>query len=296
MIERRPALGKGLSALIPEVPEQPKQGTIEVDVDLLSPNDQQPRMSFDDARLDELAASIKANGVIQPILVRRSGTSFKIIAGERRWRAAQRAGLLKVPVVVREVSEGSDRDLLELALVENIQRENLNPVDEAVAYQRLSDDFGLTQEQIADAVGKDRATIGNYLRLLKLPEEVRGALAGGALSMGHARAILALSDETLQRQAARDVVSQTLSVRDTEALVRKLGAPGRVRRAPTQPQQVDVHTRAAEERIRFALGTKARIIRRGQGGTIEIDFGSEDELNRLYEMLTSQQPMSPGRE
>ncbi|NOT26262.1 MAG: ParB/RepB/Spo0J family partition protein [Acidobacteria bacterium] len=295
-MERRPALGKGLSALIPEVPEQPKQGAIEIDVDLLSPNDQQPRLSIDDVKLDELAASIKANGVIQPILVRRFGSAFKIIAGERRWRAAQRAGLLKVPVVVRDVAEGSDRNLLELALVENIQRENLNPVDEAIAYQRLSDEFGLTQEQIAEAVGKDRATVANFLRLLRLPEEIRGALAGGALSMGHARAILALADDTLQRQAARDVVSQALSVRDTEALVRKLGAPARVRRTPQPAEPADVHTRAAEDRIRFALGTKARIVRRGQGGTIEIDFGSEDELNRLYEMLTSQQPTDPNRE
>lgn len=296
MMERRPALGKGLSALIPEAPEQPKQGAIEIDVDLLSPNDQQPRLSIDDVKLDELAASIRANGVIQPILVRRAGTAFKIIAGERRWRAAQRAGLLRVPVVIRDVAAGSDRNLLELALVENIQRENLNPVDEAIAYQRLSDEFGLTQEQIAEAVGKDRATVANFLRLLKLPEEIRGALAGGALSMGHARAILALGDDALQRQAARDVVSQALSVRDTEALVRKLGAPARVRRTPEPPPPVDVHTRAAEDRIRFALGTKARIVRRGQGGTIEIDFGSEDELNRLYEMLTSQHPVDPSRE
>jgi ParB family chromosome partitioning protein len=269
---------------------------MEVDVDLLSPNDQQPRLSMDDGKLDELASSIKTNGVIQPILVRRVGSAFKIIAGERRWRAAQRAGLLKVPVVVRDVPEDADRDLLELALVENIQRENLNPVDEALAYQRLSDEFGLTQEQIADAVGKDRATVANFLRLLRLPEEVRGALAGGALSMGHARAILALSEEALQRQAARDVVARALSVRDTEALVRKLGAPTRVRRMPQPAQPIDVHTRAAEDRIRFALGTKVRIVRRGQGGTIEIDFGSEDELNRLYEMLTSQQPVDSNRE
>ena len=296
MTERRPALGKGLSALIPDVPEQPTHGSMEVDVDLLSPNDQQPRLSMDDGKLDELASSIKTNGVIQPILVRRTGSAFKIIAGERRWRAAQRAGLLKVPVVVRDVPEDADRDLLELALVENIQRENLNPVDEALAYQRLSDEFGLTQEQIAEAVGTDRAPVANFLRLLRLPEEVRGALAGGALSMGHARAILALSEEALQRQAARDVVARALSVRDTEGLVRKLGAPTRVRRMPQPAQPADVHTRAAEDRIRFALGTKVRIVRRGQGGTIEIDFASEDELNRLYEMLTSQQPVDANRE
>jgi ParB family chromosome partitioning protein len=144
MIERRPALGKGLSALIPDAPEQPRQGTFEVDIDLLTPNEEQPRLSIDDGKLNELAASIKANGIIQPILVRRTENTYRIIAGERRWRAAQLAGLLKVPVVVREVPEGSDRQLLELALVENIQREDLNPVDEALAYQRLADEFGLT--------------------------------------------------------------------------------------------------------------------------------------------------------
>ena len=292
MIERRPALGKGLSALIPEAPEQPRQGTFEVDIDLLTPNEEQPRLSIDDGKLNELAASIRANGIIQPILVRRTENTYRIIAGERRWRAAQLAGLLKVPVVVREVPEGSDRQLLELALVENIQREDLNPVDEAMAYQRLADEFGLTQEQIAAAVGKDRTSVANFVRLLRLPEEVRGALKAGSLSMGHARAILALPEAPLQRQAARDVVTGGLSVRETEALVKKLGSPPRAR-AQEVPQSADVHTRAAEERIRFALGTKARIVRRGHGGTIEIEFGSESELNRLYEYLTAQRPGEP---
>ena len=315
MIERRPALGKGLSALIPDVPEPPRQGAIEVDIDVLTPNDQQPRLMLNDARLGELAASIRANGIIQPILVRRMGSAYRIIAGERRWRAAQRAGLLKVPVVIRDVPEGSERQLLELALVENLQREDLNPVDEALAYQRLADDFGLTQEQIAAAVGKDRSSVANYLRLLRLPEEVRGDLASGALSMGHARALLALPDAPSQRQAARDVISKSLSVRDTEALVKKLTAPPR----PARPEQgrppADVHTRAAEDRMRFALGTKVRIVRRDgprmrtvepalagrvaerpdRGGTIEIDFCSESELNRLYEHLTETRAHNPNQ-
>ena len=292
MIERRPALGKGLSALIPDVPEPPRQGVLEVDIDLLAPSDQQPRLQMDDARLTELADSIKANGVIQPILVRRTGVTYRIIAGERRWRAAQRAGLMKVPVVVRDVPEGSEKQLLELALVENIQRENLNPVDEALAYERLADDFGLTQDQIAAAVGKDRSSVANYLRLLKLPEEVRGDLASGALSMGHARALLGLSDPAAQRHAAREVISRALSVRETEALVRRLGTPNpnkHLEPGTRNPEPAkDVHTRAAEDRMRFALGTKVRIVRRGQGGSIEIDFGSETELNRLYELLTKQ--------
>lgn len=286
MIERRPALGRGLSALIPDAPEPPRQGAIEVDIDLLAPNEQQPRMQMDDARLTELAESIRANGVIQPILVRRTGETYRIIAGERRWRAAHRAGLLKVPIVVRDVADGSDKQLLELALVENIQREDLNPVDEALAYQRLADEFALTQDQIAAAVGKDRSSVANYMRLLKLPEEVRGDLASGALAMGHARALLALPDAASQRHAAREVISRSLSVRETEALVKKLIAPSQARQPAAGRPASDVHTRAAEDRMRFALGTKVRIIRRAKGGAIEIDFSSEAELNRLYEYLT----------
>jgi ParB family chromosome partitioning protein len=175
----------------------------EVDIDLLAPNEQQPRLRIDEARLDELAHSIKANGIIQPILVRRTGSTYRIIAGERRWRAAQRAGLHRVPVVVRDVAEGSDKQLLELALIENIQRENLNPIDEASAYQKLTDEFHLTQDQIAAAVGKDRSSVANFMRLLRLPEEVRADLASGALSMGHARALLGTRDRTL-REEARD--------------------------------------------------------------------------------------------
>ena len=297
MLERRPALGKGLSALIPETPEVPRNGVLQIDIDLLAPNEHQPRLQMDDAKLEELTESIRTNGVIQPILVRRTGSTYRIIAGERRWRAAQRAGLMKVPVVIREMPEGSDKQLLELALVENIQRENLNPVDEALAYQRLADEFTLTQDQIAAAVGKDRSSIANYVRLLKLPEEVRADLAAGAISMGHARALLALPDAAAQRHAAREVISRGLSVRDTEALVKRLtnqDANGKANGGPAAdrgPRNVeaakDVHTRAAEDRMRFALGTKVRIVRRGSGGTVEVDFTSETELNRIYEFITS---------
>ena len=285
MIDRRPALGKGLSALIPDAPEPPRAGALEVDIDLLAPNDLQPRVQMDDARLQELADSIKANGIIQPILVRRTGTTYRIIAGERRWRAAQRAGLHKVPVVVRDVEDG--KELLELALIENIQRENLNAVDEALAYRRLADEFGLTQDQIAAAVGKDRSSVANFMRLLRLPDEVRADLAAGALSMGHARALLALTDAPAQRHAAREVISRGLSVRDTELLIKKLGEPARNREATPAEPKADVHTRAAEDRMRFALGTRVRIIRRKGGGVIQIDFGSENELNRIYELLTA---------
>jgi len=294
MNERRSALGKGLSALIPDAPEPSRAGVTEIDVDLLSPNQQQPRMQIDDERLDELTQSVKANGIIQPILVRRTGNEYRIIAGERRWRAAQRAGLLKVPVVIRDVPEGADQQLLELALIENIQRENLNPIDEATAYQRLADQFGLTQDQIAAAVGKDRSSVANFIRLLKLPDEVRAEVAAGRLSMGHARALLGMTDAAAQRHAAREVISRALSVRETETLVKELATPksSRTRKqvetdGAASSAEKDVHTRAAEDRMRFALGTKVRIVRKGQGGSIEIDFTSEDELNRLYELLTA---------
>jgi len=289
MIERRPALGKGLSALIPDVPEPARAGAIEIDIALIAPNERQPRAHVGDAGLEELARSIREHGVIQPILVQRIGGLYRIIAGERRWRAAQRAGLLKVPAVVRDVPIDGDRELLQLALIENIQRENLNPVDEAAAYQRLADDFALTHEQIAAAVGKDRSSVANYVRLLKLAGEVRAELAAGTLSMGHARALLALSDHAAQRQASREVISRGLSVRDTEALVKRLAAPAAPSTAKPAAPANDVHTRAAEDRLRFALGTKVRIARRGKGGSIEISFGSEAELNRIYEHITGVQ-------
>jgi ParB family chromosome partitioning protein len=280
-MEKRPALGKGLSALIPDSFE-PRMSPIEVDIDRLTPNELQPRGHMDPATLEDLSRSIAANGIIQPIIVRKVGDRFQIIAGERRWRAARLAGLLRVPIVVREVVAGAERSLLEVALIENIQRENLNPIEEALAYRRLADQFEMTQEAIAVAVGKDRVTIANTLRLLKLPVDVRADVASGALSMGHARALLALSEEAEQRRMARDVVARGLSVRETESLVKKTGEG----RAPATSSTVDVHTRAAEDRLRLVLGTRVRIVRRGTRGRIEIDFGSEDELIRIYEQLT----------
>jgi ParB family chromosome partitioning protein len=283
-MEKRPALGKGLSALIPDAPE-PRQSPLEVDVDRLEPNAFQPRSSVDDGRLNELVASIKSNGVIQPIIVRRFDDRFQIIAGERRWRAAQRAGLLRVPVVVRDVAEGQEALLLEMALIENIQRENLNPIDEALAYRKLSDEFNLTQDDIATAVGKDRATVANLQRLLKLPEEVKADVAAGTLSMGHAKALLSLTSEVDQRRVARDVLAGRLSVRETEALVKKVMSP-KAAAAKQAPKPSDVHTRAAEDRLRLLYGTRVHIVRHGGRGRIEIDFASEDELIRIYEQLT----------
>ena len=296
-MDKRPALGKGLSALIPDAAENlttSPRASLEVDVDQLEPNHYQPRGPIDAGKLDELSRSIKANGVIQPIVVRRIDTAaggrerYQIIAGERRWRAAQLAQLSRVPIVVKDVPVSEKKRLLEMALIENIQREDLNPMESAAAYQRLVDEFHLKQDDIAVQVGKDRATVANYLRLLKLPEEVRGNVASGALSMGHARAIVALPSEGDQKRLARDVVSRGLSVRETEALVKKeLGTkPGEARPEPMKPKK-DVHTRAAEDQLRMSLGTPVEIKRKGKGGTIAIAFTNETELQRLYEYLTA---------
>lgn len=284
--DRRPALGRGLSALIPDSPQAPaapaaapRDTPYEVDLDLLEPNPQQPRQSFDDASLDELAASIRVHGLVQPIVVRRRGQRFEIVAGERRWRASQRAGLLKVPVVVRVVQ---DEHLLQVALIENIQREDLNPIDEALAYQQLTRDYGLTQEEVAGAVGKDRASVANHLRLLKLPETVRKDVASGRLSMGHAKVLLGLEDPAAIASAAGDVQRKSLSVRETEALVKRLQQPAQ-ETPPAAPK--DVHTREAEERLRVALGTRVGIKRKSKGGRIEIEFVNEQELIRLYDLF-----------
>ncbi len=285
-MEKRPALGKGLSALIPDMTEPTRASAVEADIDRLEPNDFQPRSFVDDARLQELAQSIRANGIIQPIVVRKLGDRFQIVAGERRWRAAKMAGLLRVPVVVRDLVPGNEQSLLEMALIENIQREDLNPIEQGLAYRRLADQFRLTQEDIATKVGKDRASVANFQRLLKLPDEVRTEVASGRLSMGHARALLSLADEADQRRIARDVIARSLSVRETEALVKKIVETGKPAREAAQPKPPDVHTRAAEDRLKLLLGTRVRIVRHGTRGRIEIDFVSEEELIRIYDQLT----------
>ena len=286
MADKRPALGRGLNALIPQAAPPPVRaadpGSVrpqELDIDRLVPNPRQPRGHIEERTLDELAQSIRAHGVIQPIVVRPVADHYEIVAGERRWRAAQRAGLLKIPIVVRAVS---DADLLQVALIENIQREDLNPIEEAQAYRRLSDELQMSQEAIGEAVGKDRATVANYIRLLRLPVEVRNDLAAETLTMGHARALLGVSDEMAQRRIAREVVSRHLSVRETEALIRRETASAV---APSAPPKPDPNTRAAEDQLRVALGTRVRIQRKGLGGRIEIDFGSELELQRIFEQL-----------
>lgn len=293
-MEKRPALGKGLSALIPDLPSAPAPATAPVDlaIDDLAPNDYQPRAHFDDGRLDELAASIRVHGIIQPIVVSRSPKGFRIIAGERRWRAAKMAGLARVPIVLKDTASAAPQSLLQLALIENIQREDLNPIDEAQAYRRLADEFHLTQDAIATNVGKDRATVANTLRLLKLPGEIQHDLIGGAITMGHARALLALATEASQLALAREVKIRGLSVRETESLVKAQLAgnsePAAGSKTAAAPAPPDVHTRAAEEKLRLHLGTRVRIVRKGERGRIEIEFTSENELIRLFDVLVGE--------
>ena len=294
MAEKRSALGRGLTALIGDslaaVADAPPTGApFEIAIDQLSPNRFQPRSRPDESDLDELAASIKASGIIQPIVVRRVGQAYQIIAGERRWRAAQKAGLSKVPVSVRDIPDDNDEKLLEWALVENIQRKNLNPIEEAKAYRRIADKFNRTQDEIAAAVGRDRSSVANYLRLLKLPQEVQDEVSAGRLSMGHARALLSLEEQQAQRTLARDVVARGLSVRETEQLVTKAltAPPGGAKKTAGGPA-LDVNTRTAQDKMRMTLGTKVDILRRGKGGVIRIGFKNEDELQRIYEILTGQ--------
>jgi ParB family chromosome partitioning protein len=274
---KRKALGKGLSALLPE-PEEPAAGDLAlIPIASLEPSPFQPRTSFDPTKLAELAASIRESGIVQPILVRKVGDRYQIIAGERRWRAAQQLGLTQVPVTLREVA---DEQVLELALVENIQREDLAPLEEAHAYQRLHEEFRLTQEQLAQKVGKDRSTVANTMRLLRLPQEVRDLLTAGRLDAGHGRALLALEHPEAQVELARETARRGFSVREVERRVALKRAP-----RPEKPSRRDPNTRAAEERLRAALGTRVEISRRGQGGTLKIAFTSEAELNRLFEAL-----------
>ncbi|MEZ5291318.1 MAG: ParB/RepB/Spo0J family partition protein [Vicinamibacterales bacterium] len=287
-MEKRPALGKGLSALIPDVPAPaPAAAALELDVDRIEPSEYQPRQHIDDAALDQLSKSIAASGIIQPIVVRQVGSDrYQIIAGERRWRAAQRAGLTRVPVVIKSAPTANRSQLLEWALIENLQREDLNPIEAAAAYQRLSREFNLTHDDIATRVGKDRSTIANTIRLLKLPAEVQADVASGALSMGHARAIVALESDADQRRIAREVTSRNLSVRETESLVKR-GPASSTPRTARPPK--DVHTKAAEETLHRALGARVEIVRKGKGGHVVIGFSSEEELQRLYEYLTDTQ-------
>jgi ParB family chromosome partitioning protein len=278
---QKQALGRGLSALLPGRDEVPREtGAREVEIGRLVPNRFQPRREFSEASLTELAASIREQGIVQPIVVTPRGEKLEIVAGERRWRAAAMAGLTKVPVVWRE--RRSESDLLEVALVENLQREDLNPLDAAEAYARLKDEFRLSHERIADRVGKDRTTVTNALRLLKLPESVRARIRSGLLSAGHARALVSLISADDQERLAEEILRRGLSVRQTEKRVASFGAADRLRKE----RRRDPFTHDAEEKLSRRLKARVRIVRRRRGGKVEIAFGSEDELIGLFERLS----------
>jgi ParB family chromosome partitioning protein len=260
----------------------------EVDIDLIEPNNVQPRTRFDETQLEELAQSIKANGVVQPILVRKAnGGRYQIVAGERRWRAAQRAGLQRIPSVIRDVP---DDKMLELALIENIQRQELNAIEEAYAYKRLIETFNLTQETVAQRVGRDRTFVTNYLRLLRLPEDIQLLVEENKLSMGHARALLGIDDAEKQRQIARNIIDRNLSVRDTERTVKRVvaGEESNPPAASTSTERgSDANTRAAESKLRRRLGTQVHILpnQSGTGGKIEVQYYNETDLQRVYELI-----------
>lgn len=305
---KRRALGRGLSALLPgagnagqpepekEAPAQPppsvaptapsRREYFHAAVEEIYPNPEQPRRRFEESELEELAQSIRAHGVIQPLIVRaRPEGGYYLIAGERRWRASQRAGLLRVPVVVQDVAP---KEAFERALVENLQRSDLNPIEEAEAYRRLIEEYAYTQEQVAERVGKERSTIANSLRLLRLPSRVRGFVEDGHLSMGHARALLSLETEADMEKTARAVMEHTLSVRATENLIRKQARKQAAAAEPRAPKK-SASVRDLEERLLKSLGARTQIIedKEGTGGCIEIRYANLDELDRLLERLLS---------
>jgi len=270
-------LGRGLDALIPK--ENKEQGVGVVGINEIRPNNLQPRKEFDDGAISELAASIKEKGILQPIVVRQVGGGYEIIAGERRWRAAQRAGITRVPVILKDAS---DMEALELALIENLQREDLNPIEEANAYHHLIEEFGLTHEEVSAQIGKDRTTITNQIRLLKLPDEAKRALIEGEITAGHARAILSV--ETLEERIAilQSIRSQNLSVRKTESLIRKISG---TRKTSKEPVEENPYVKQIADELKRELSTQVRIIYNKGKGKIVIEYYSDEELERLSSML-----------
>lgn len=279
-MNQKKVLGRGLGALIPQRTEPARPmaaGLAQIPIEQIQPNPLQPRKTFNEASIEELARSVREHGIVQPIVVTRAGDRYKIIAGERRFRAAQKAGLTLIPAVIKEMLP--DGDALQIALIENIQREDLNPIEEAHAYFQLHDDFGLTQEEISRRVGKERSTVANFLRLLKLPDSVKKLLASGRLSMGHARALLAVDSARKQEQLAERVVRRNLNVRQTEMLASATSPKG----GEKKEKEKDVFTRDAEEKLQRALRTKVEIDRRRRGGVIHVRYGSEEELIRVVD-------------
>ncbi|MFO7811938.1 MAG: ParB/RepB/Spo0J family partition protein [Pelovirga sp.] len=280
-MSKRPALGKGIGALISSAAQEGGKKYFSCPIEELKPHSQQPRKNFDDKKMAELIASIREKGIIQPLVVRQQGDHYQIIAGERRWRAAQKAGLDRVPVVIQDVSENH---ALEIALIENIQREDLNPLEEAGAYRYLVDTFALSQEDVAQRVGKDRSTVANALRLLRLPDKIKMMVTAGQLSMGHARALLALEREEDVEEASNEILRKNLSVRETEKLVKKIkNFDGVIKEKKTPaitPDDVDLM-----DELEMHLGTQVKLVKKTQGGKIEIHYHDDSDMSRLVEKL-----------
>lgn len=285
---KRPALGKGLGALIPDIEKEDRKNFLSCGIEEIIPSKYQPRKGFDEGRLTELANSIKEKGIIEPLIVRKRDKGYELIVGERRWRAAQRAGIKEVPIIVRDVTTA---EAMELALIENLQREDLKPLEEAEAYKRLMDEFHYTQEELAKRIGKDRATLANSVRLLKLPQEIKAYLADESISSGHARTLLGLNTPEQQKMACAKVMKRGLSVRETENLVKRLNLQRSKRDMDVKPRgEEERHLGFVEETLRKFLGTKVRIPKRGGRGKIEIEFYSEEDLERIVEIIMGSPP------
>ena len=287
-MEKR-ALGRGLAALIPEkqtagniqmLELNIQQGVLSIPVEKIKANKYQPREEFNQEALDNLAASIKEKGFIQPILVRLKNNEYELIAGERRFRAAKKLGYKEIPAIIKEAS---DLDSLELSIIENIQRENLNPIDQANAYKRLQEEFNMTQENVADTIGKDRATVANILRLLNLPTKIQEYVSRGTISMGHARAMLSLSKESEQMRLCTKIIKDDLSVRDTESYAKNMA----INKSKTKTIEKDPNLNSIEQELREIFGTKVKILKSKKGGKIEIEFYSDTDMERVLTLLKS---------
>lgn len=285
MSAKKSALGKGLGALIPETNDiktnetEKKNSIEEIDVSRIIPNEDQPRKNFDEEKLSSLAESIKENGIIQPIVVIKENEFYKIVAGERRWRAAKLAGIKKVPIIEKNLN---DKEIMELSLIENLQREDLNPIEEAEAYKKLMEEFNLTQEAISTKVGKSRPVIANSLRLLNLSEKIKQYLIEGTISEGHGRILLSVDDKELQYEVAKKIIDEGLNVRQTEKIIKEIE---KNKKNNKKPAQKDIYIKDMENRLKNALGTKVIISKGKKKGKIEIEYYSQEDLERLIEMI-----------
>lgn len=284
MNNKKSALGKGLGALIPEVGEIIKDNErnkiFEVEINLVSPDKEQPRKSFDEEKLEQLAISIKEHGIIQPILVRKEDNYYKIVAGERRWRAARIAGLKKIPILEKELDR---KQTMEISLIENLQREDLNPIEEARAYKRLIDEFNITQEDIATRIGKSRPSISNTMRLLTLDNRILNYLIDGTITEGHGKAIAAIDNNETQYEVAKKIIDEGLNVRQTESLIKNIGNP---KNKAKEKQTKDIYIRDIENKLKSKLGTKVSINSGRKKGKIEIEYYNNEDLERIIDMLS----------